>query len=251
MQTGHIILHYHILRYFVGQVSRLGRSNIIIFLLNFLPTGWPAVPGPLSAPRKSIEPLRDSMIRVARRHWHSFLQNCCGVALRCMSACPPWESRASALACLTAIMGAEKSELTPLSFLLVFFTHVKKLSVTRLTNSSGRTLCLHTHTNTTLTHSGSEGAGMKRVIHSLKLHILIPSCVCPRFGLFSYFVSSCHETSSAASIATLILGDIDKILDFSPGLRSPSPSNIPPSTGPVVNVFNSQDDLFSLPLFFF
>lgn len=122
------------------------------------------------------------MIRVACRHWHSFLQNCCVVALRCMSACPPWESRASALACLTAIMGAEKSELTPLSFLLVFFTHVKKLSVTRLTNSSGRTLCLHTHTNTTLTHSGSEGAGMKRVIHSLKLHILIPSCVCPRFG---------------------------------------------------------------------
>ena len=57
-----------------------------MWFVSFLPTGCPTVPGPLSTPqkKKSIEPLRYSMIGAARGHWHSFLWSCHSAPPHCM-----------------------------------------------------------------------------------------------------------------------------------------------------------------------
>lgn len=96
--------------------------------VSFLPTGCPTVPGPLWTPRKSIQPLRWSMIRVARRHWHSFYEAATSEAPHYMllGLYVSHGRQPSALACVTAIMGAVKSELTlclPLLLTLFSFSH--------------------------------------------------------------------------------------------------------------------------------
>lgn len=169
-----------------------GVTLVTMWFVSFLPTGCPTVPGPLSTPQKSIRPLRYSMIRVAHRHWRSFLWGCRSVAPHCMllglyspmgetglstglcqsynGSCEIWTDTLLLSSSLPFLSVSITHSLSPLSSMLLLLWLIPP------------TAFLCTHTNTMFTRSGSGVLVWKMMIYRLKLHILIPSCVCPRFG---------------------------------------------------------------------
>lgn len=184
-----------------------------IWFVSILPTWCPTVPGPLSTPRKSIQPLDtvwsvwptdiDTHFCEAAIEWHPTV--CCndcmcpmGGTCFCTGLCESYNG-----SCEIWTDTLLLSLLLSLSFSLDHTRPVPS-SVTRCYyfDEVFLTAYLCTHTNTVFTHSGS-GVLVGSVIYRLELHILIPSCVCPRFGCILPFSSACHKPCGVKAMSSV------------------------------------------------